>query len=262
MSWSILASQIRWCSKKPETTHSKSLWTSNSSHQFISRSTPTGSSGRGSEAYLTLRWTRDSTLLSIYSAVCTVAIRSWSSTRRSWALVCSTRLQSRGSTRKISFRSSKSNAVPTKLIRWLRCLKISTIAAKCRLNSISISEAVTLCKALSSPARSWQTERGPKWTNPDASCHLRWSRARSASIASSSRRIQIGRSPGFTHTVRWKFRWHLRPKSTSWSLMCSRRPSSASSTRAPRPQTGRSCRGLSCRRNCSKLRWCASVRHK
>ena len=152
--------------------------------------------------------------------------------------------------------------MPTKLTRWLRCSKISTIVARCRRSSTSISEAAILCPASSSGARSWPTERGLKWTNPDASSQLKWNLAQSALISSLSKRIRIVRSPGSTPTDRSSYRWPSRPKSTSSSPMCSRRPSFASSTTAPRPQTPRSCRGRSYPRSCSRPPWCASVHRK
>ena len=63
-------------------------------------------------------------------------------------------------------------------------------------------------------------------------------------------------------TVKSNFRWPSRPKSTSSSRMCSKRPSSASLTRAPRPLMAKSCRERSYRRTCLKLQWCDSVHHK
>lgn len=152
--------------------------------------------------------------------------------------------------------------MPTKLTRWLRCSKISTIVVRCKRSSTSISEAAILCLASSSPARSWPTERGLKWTNPDVSSQLKWNLAQSALISSLSKRIRIVHSPGSTPTARSSYRWRSRPKSISSSPMCSRRPSSASSMIALRPQTARSCRGRSCLRSFSRLLWCASVHRK
>ena len=221
-------SLTKWCSRKLETTHSRNSWINNNLHPSILLSTQTKSSESDSKAYLNRTCIEDSMRSSTCSAAYTDVTPSSNSTPKSSEHAYSTRLPSRGTTKRPSSRSLRSNAEPTRSPRWPRCSKISPSVVRCRASSLSTWRPRTHLGSTSWP-RCSPTERGLRWTSRLASCLCRWSRVRIDLTDSLSRRTRTGRSLGFTPTDRLNCKWPTRQKSINWSQTSSRLRSFANS---------------------------------